>query len=93
MPQNTPITLVGDRRVTDEKQPYVPTLCSYMSSWTDIPELTIPDSKALPAGDYLISVAVPPRLTSLTSQGDPVDPAAAGAVVTGSPPEVRVLVD
>lgn len=93
MPQNSPIALVADRRVTDEKQPYVPSLCAYMSSWTDVRELTIPSPKTLPAGDYLLSVAVPPRITSLRSQGDPIDPAAAGAVVTGSLPEVTVLAD
>ncbi|GGV15489.1 hypothetical protein GCM10010182_40490 [Actinomadura cremea] len=87
------VTLRASRKVTGEAQPYVAAQCAYMSRWTETRTVTLPGSKTLPPGKYIVAPSVPPRLGETTLEGQPVSPESAGAVTEGRLPVLEVLED
>ncbi|MDL4772158.1 serine/threonine-protein kinase [Actinomadura xylanilytica] len=83
--------IVADSEITGAAQPYVASECAHMSRWTDTRTFPLPGRELLRPGAYLVTPAIPPRLSSIRRDGAEVAPEAVGAVTVGTLPTLTVL--
>ncbi|MEU6747209.1 serine/threonine-protein kinase [Spirillospora sp. NPDC046719] len=75
-------------KITNRSEPYVPSECAFMSSWTQTFTLKVPRKDVLAPGKYLVTPIGPMRITG-TRAG--VSQEAMGTVNEGSAPVIQVL--
>ncbi|MFI0483721.1 serine/threonine-protein kinase [Actinomadura sp. 9N215] len=85
------ITLPVTSDTTGERQPYVPSECANLSSWTTTYRIVLPDHGLLPPGRYLVTPSVPMKITTAVREGTAIPPESAGATIDGTLPVIEVL--
>ncbi|WP_067817552.1 serine/threonine-protein kinase [Actinomadura kijaniata] len=90
-PSDKNLVVTTTRKVTGEAQPYNREVCGFLSRWTDYRTFTVPSSRSLRPGRYLLSPYHPPRFTLVERDGKAISPESVGATLQGTLPTVTVL--
>ncbi|MFC6878360.1 MULTISPECIES: serine/threonine-protein kinase [Actinomadura] len=91
LPWKGELSIPAKVKEENKKEPFIPSICAFLSTWTGTYTFTVPPKKVLRPGRYLITVAAPPHLTTLELDHADVPPEAAEARTVGSLPVFQVL--
>ncbi|RMI38901.1 hypothetical protein EBO15_31490 [Actinomadura harenae] len=78
-------------QVSGNHQPYVQSECAYLSTFVLTDTFTLPPSRVVKPGKYLLALSNSPRITRTSRNNVDLPPASAGATATGTLPVFTVL--